>query len=327
MSTDRINWLNSVLMVAACVAALAAPFHTFLFAYAVLGPLHYLTEVSWLSDRGFFVTRPGRRRSWLILVAVTIAVMSYGYANAEFWHRSLNPAFEIGLFYLVFLSGAVVAFVRHVVNVAALSFLALVLIFAFSSFTAYGVAATLLITIIHVFVFTAVFLVTGALKTGRQSGMISVLVFAACAASAAFLHIHGAKAVGDLRSVYAVFAQLNEVILRLLGRAPSEVFAQGVALGVMQFIAFAYTYHYLNWFSKTSIIGWHEISRVRAASILVVWALGVGLYVISYRIGFAVFFAMSAVHVMLEFPLNHQSFVMLARSIRMPRSAKAQFAG
>jgi hypothetical protein len=38
------------------------------------------------------------------------------------------------------------------------------------------------------------------------------------------------------------------------------------------------------------------------------------LYVYSYRLGFAVFYVLSAVHVMLEFPLDHQTFVNLVRS-------------
>ena len=42
MKVDRINWINVVLMTG---AAIAAPFHTFLFAYAILGPLHYLTVI------------------------------------------------------------------------------------------------------------------------------------------------------------------------------------------------------------------------------------------------------------------------------------------
>jgi hypothetical protein len=66
-----------------------------------------------------------------------------------------------------------------------------------------------------------------------------------------------------------------------------------------------YTYHYLNWFSKTSIIGWHEISRVRMVGIIVLWILAVGIYFVDYRIGFAVLLTLSLGHVILEFPLNH----------------------
>lgn len=50
---DRINHLNSLLMVASCAAAFLMPFELFLLAYAVLGPLHYLTEISWIHDRRY----------------------------------------------------------------------------------------------------------------------------------------------------------------------------------------------------------------------------------------------------------------------------------
>jgi len=56
---DRINYLNIGLMLASCVLAFALPFELFLLAYAVLGPLHYLTEISWIHDRKYFLHREG----------------------------------------------------------------------------------------------------------------------------------------------------------------------------------------------------------------------------------------------------------------------------
>ena len=46
MSVYQVNLLNIWLMVASLCAALIVPFELFLFSYAVLGPLHYLTELS-----------------------------------------------------------------------------------------------------------------------------------------------------------------------------------------------------------------------------------------------------------------------------------------
>ena len=43
---DRLNYLNIGLMAASCAVAWFLPFELFLLAYAVLGPLHYLTEIS-----------------------------------------------------------------------------------------------------------------------------------------------------------------------------------------------------------------------------------------------------------------------------------------
>src|SRR6266481_1167246 len=68
---DDVNWLNVGLMVAACGGAVAAPFHVFLFAYALLGPLHYLTEISWLHDRQYF-TKGKNDYLFLVLVGVVV---------------------------------------------------------------------------------------------------------------------------------------------------------------------------------------------------------------------------------------------------------------
>ncbi len=59
---DRLDQLNMALMLASCAAAFALPFELFLFAYAVLGPLHYLTEISWIHDKGYFVGPEGDSR-------------------------------------------------------------------------------------------------------------------------------------------------------------------------------------------------------------------------------------------------------------------------
>lgn len=54
-TADAVNYANIGLMVLSCLAAYVFPFQLFLFSYAVLGPLHYLTEISWLHDRDYFV--------------------------------------------------------------------------------------------------------------------------------------------------------------------------------------------------------------------------------------------------------------------------------
>ena len=62
MSLAGVNYLNAGLMVLSAGLAFILPFELFLFAYAVLGPLHYLTQISWLHDRGYHTKRkPGGR--------------------------------------------------------------------------------------------------------------------------------------------------------------------------------------------------------------------------------------------------------------------------
>ncbi|GGF18436.1 hypothetical protein GCM10011518_29740 [Flavobacterium limi] len=78
-----------------------------------------------------------------------------------------------------------------------------------------------------------------------------------------------------------------------------------VIIKIQTFIAFSYTYHYLNWFSKTSIIGWdRNISRPYLVFILILWLVSVALYVYSYKTGVIVLYFLSTLHVIVEFPLN-----------------------
>jgi hypothetical protein len=89
----------------------------------------------------------------------------------------------------------------------------------------------------------------------------------------------------------------------------AEFFTSEFNIVVTRFIAWAYTYHYLNWFSKTSIIGWHQISRLRLSAVLCIWLASVVIYAVNYSLGFKWLFLLSFAHVCLEFPLNHRSFI------------------
>jgi len=77
-----------------------------------------------------------------------------------------------------------------------------------------------------------------------------------------------------------------------------------IGLQIQSLIAFAYTYHYLNWFSKTSIIKWHKIDRRKLIAIIVIWLTSLGLYYYDYKVGLAILYFISVLHVILEFPLN-----------------------
>ena len=75
----------------------------------------------------------------------------------------------------------------------------------------------------------------------------------------------------------------------------------------MRLIAFAYTYHYLNWFSKTSIIKWHQVEKKKFVFSAAIWVVSLVLYKVDYRLGFAAVAVLSLLHVVLEFPLNFVS--------------------
>ncbi len=71
-----------------------------------------------------------------------------------------------------------------------------------------------------------------------------------------------------------------------------------------RFLGFAHPYHYLNWFSKTGIIRWHEVGRRRLAGVAVIYVLALGLYAYDYHTGLVALGLLSLVHVLLEFPLD-----------------------
>lgn len=316
-------------MLASCAAAFALPFELFLFAYAVLGPLHYLTEISWIHDKGYFVDQEGRQPKalWLALVGVTLAVMLLGLVRERLLDSPMSPVWEIGLFYLVVLAAGLLAFRVNEMLAAGVVVLAGAGLILFSDSPTYGLLAFLLITIIHVLVFTAAFLLAGALKSRSRWGMASVAVYAACVASF-FVVMPAAATAGEfVRQSYQPFETLNAQLLRLLGLGPGsalrEIYETPAGAAVMRLIAFAYTYHYLNWFTKTSVIGWNRIPRARAAAIVALWLAALAVYAWDYLVGFVVLYTLSVLHVMLELPLNHRTFASIGRALASPLLAPA----
>ncbi len=95
-----------------------------------------------------------------------------------------------------------------------------------------------------------------------------------------------------------------------------NVFTSSMVLRLVRFFAFAYTYHYLNWFSKTSIIGWHAVPPVRLAVIAIAWLASIALYAVNYDLGLRWLFLLSLTHVLLEFPLNFQCFLDIGVTLR-----------
>lgn len=356
LAIDRINYLNIGLMIGACVAAYLFPFELFLFSYAVLGPLHYLTEISWLHERNYFTesqkggagmrgpkrgtpapvhdppvkqtkkrgeTKVAKRpnRAWLILVVVTMTLLILGFVNAEILHAPINPKWEITMFYLVLVTALFVTEMRNRTTKVVVFILALASLALFSASRYYIILAFFFVTIIHVFIFTGAFILQGALKSRSASGMLSLAVFVLCAVIF-FIYVPETQghAVGEyVRNSYRSFNALNAELIKLFNLGPgssaTEIYESKVGLMIMRLIAFAYTYHYLNWFSKTSIIKWHEVSKSRIAIIGVVWLASLGLYAYNYDQGMAILYFLSILHVMLEFPLNHRTFAGIGREL------------
>lgn len=306
-ATEKINYLNIGLMIVSCIAAFIIPFELFLFAYAVLGPLHYLTEISWLHDRSYFTKG---KYDYIYLVIIGILLML-----SQYWDK-LKPVSN-NFIYLAFLSALVLILVKN--NWLKLLGIVLLLITSSISKNFFIFFSVFLPTLIHVFVFTGCFILFGALKSRSKSGLLSFLVFLVCPLLFLLLWKDNTfVAITEYgKQAYSKFHALNYYTLQIFfseqftsqNDLTNKIYSSQAGLVLMRFIAFAYTYHYLNWFSKTSIIKWHEVPKARLAFVVIVWIVSIVLYSVDYAMGFQWLFFLSFLHVFLEFPLNHLSFI------------------
>ncbi len=360
----RINVVNIGLMIASCIAAFIMPFEVFLFAYAVLGPLHYLTEISWLHDRQYFAKG---KYDYLILVIIGLVITYeyFGYRH-HFWPYNGEDAYETALklnlgdklLILALFGGIIMAFVKSI----PIKLISLFLLFAFinnwlkpvtndegqlvsKDSTFLYVLTSFVPTLIHVYVFTGFFILFGALKSRSRSGLISFLIFIVCPLllfllfqNKTFVHVsqYGMDAYGNTKTRDGFFDLSQSILTRFFDYQPDysaaktneqaqQMFNQqwtqfvyfskaGVLL--MRFIAFAYLYHYLNWFSKTEIIRWHKVPKKRFIAVIVLWVASLALYASSYSLGLQWLFFLSFSHVLLEFPLNAISIAGVGKEIK-----------
>lgn len=318
-TSNGINYINIGLMLISLVVSFILPFEVFLFSYAILGPLHYLTEISWLEKKNYFIK--AKSDIWifvLLVIAITIGMFDQQSKVNYFIASFLFSGFVYALVILYTQKTVVKLFF------VVLAFMAS-LIFSFNKYPNFPflLFAIWLPTIIHVYFFTGGFILFGALKSKSASGIISFVVFILCAV-VCFIYIpeNFGIAVSEYgKKAYFYFELLNTSMYDALGyggvsTSDELLYYAPNAIAIMRFIAFAYTYHYLNWFSKTTVIKWNEISKQRMIIILLLWVLSVLLYAFSYNIGFYALFLLSMLHVFFEFPLNHQTFIGIGKELR-----------
>ena len=395
----QINYLNIGLMILSAIGAFFLPFEVFLFAYAFLGPLHYLTEISLLHDRSYFSKG---KYDFIVLVIIGVLLSYAAFAkdfgiNTDFYEAFVEANLFDKLLVLALFSAILFALVENlIVKIVAILFL-----FVFISgwlspersaennaSTTIFALTSLVPTLIHVYVFTGLFMLYGALKSRSKTGLISVATFIVIPIilvfytpvnpKTNFLSDYGKKAYyadGDgffytNVSILDHFKLIDEPLLTnkqyldsvvnkksadnqipiaeraritdslknklsenfIVPNQESEyynkpipvkfaipintkdyywnsIFFSTVGIMLMRFIAFAYLYHYLNWFSKTEVIRWHKVPKLRFVLVIGLWLTACGLYAYDYALGLSFLFFLSFSHVLLEFPLNIVSIV------------------
>jgi hypothetical protein len=305
-ATDKgINLTNMALMLISTVIAFIIPFKLFLFVYAVLGPLHYLTEISWLDKKNFFIKQKLQIWPYIVIAILLTVALINEKSSIRYYSVSLIICVVVYTLCLVFSGKNVLSLLlSSAVLILALLVKAdkiMLLILAFGIF---------LPTVVHVFLFTGFFVLSGTIKNKSITGYLSLVLFIGCAISFALIHTPNSEilSVAEKGYIQKYFSILNKSIAGLFNinfaSNSTDIFELPAMISVQRFIAFAYTYHYLNWFSKTTVIKWHEVSKSRLTVIAILWVLSVVFYYIDFRLGFMVLFLLSMLHVFLELPLN-----------------------
>ena len=393
---DKINYGNIFLMLITAVCAYFAPFETFLLAYAFLGPLHYLTEISWLHDRNYYTKG---KFDFVVLIVIGALISFAVFTNDAGmmtgfykWFGEKNLADQ--LIVLALFSSVLFALVKNpILKTISILFLFVIISGWLSpanaqknegSSTIFALTS-LVPTLIHVYVFTGLFVLFGALKSRSWSGLVSFVAYIVFPLALVFyipvqkegnLSDYGTKAYyadgegffGTSVSIINHFGlapnmtnkeyldyfvndsvrgakytpeqkqeinnayqdKLNEDFIVPNEESPyyqkpvpfasvkdggmkenywSLVFFSPLGIMLMRFIAFAYLYHYLNWFSKTKVIKWHEVPKRRFMVVILLWLSACILYYYNYATGLKFLFFLSFSHVLLEFPLNILSIV------------------
>lgn len=301
------------------IVAFIIPFEMFLFSYAILGPLHYLTEISWLHKRNYFA-KGKYDFIWLVVLALFGTFAYLGVAEFK----------KVGMIapFIALVSGIAFYFIKDwylKLLAIIMGFMAASLLKDSTFFLVFFLV--FLPTIFHVFLFTGTFMLHGAIKSKSVTGKISVLVLILCAMS--FFYFDAANihyTVGEgIKKSYHDFAVLNMFLInffqfdnlkKLDTYTMDAIFGSAGGIKIMRFIAFAYTYHYLNWFSKTSIIKWHLVDKKYLIATLAIWLSAVGIYAYDYKTGLKFLFLLSFMHVFLEFPLNCKTFADLGEELK-----------
>lgn len=318
---DYLHLLNIALMAITLIVAIKIPFELFLFGYAILGPLHYVTEINWLNKNQFYIRK--LNQIWILVgftALISLPIIGAGILPYLDDQSPVRQVFQ----YITRVYGSVIlmsfvlsiglVYFRKSYQVVLLVFAGGLMVYFFRHAEPYQLLTGLLLpSLIHVYVFTLMFMAYGITKTRSRIGTVEVLLLFIVPVIIFFLPVDPQRYLVHSTTITTFmegnFGRINAGVGTILGVGDAKIdrvfVLSETGIRIQIFVAFAYMYHYLNWFSKVSLIGWlRNTSREKIASIFLFWIGAVGLYLYDYRTGLAALFFLSLLHVILEFPLN-----------------------
>lgn len=319
MAPKQIDLLNIGLILISAILAYNFPLEVFVLALAILGPLHYLTEINWLNSKSFYTKK--KSIIWLSVgVICTILIVApklyFALSNdidSFLYHFvTLVNNWSNSVIFLSLIMAIGVIYFKKLTTWVGIILIGIIGAILLNSNEDYSIIIGLLIpTVIHVYVFTLIFMMFGAIKSKSSLGYLSVLLaimvpiifISVDVDSSSYLFSDSMKANyldNNLHFTPVLFSKFLGI-----SDGTTFFFYEQMELRLMMFMSFIYLYHYLNWFSKTTTIGWHkQLTAKKTISIFFLWFLMVVLFFIDYSTGFLVALFFSFLHVILEFPLN-----------------------
>src|SRR5262249_40980409 len=154
---------------------------------------------------------------------------------------------------------------------------------------AIAVLGILLPTLVHVSLFTLVFMTLGAYRSGERAQWLLVGVYLAAIGLILIVPPTAATLIPSFgKSAHDYFANVAPALGRLFGIPGLELDTRLTSL-----LAFVYTYHYLNWFIKAEVIRWSAMTGKRLALVAAASGISTALYFYDYALGFTVLLAFS----------------------------------
>ena len=294
----RNDAIHLGLMLSAFAAAYLVPFELLLLAYVVLGPAHYFTEISWLHDRSYFLPHRGIAIGLTVLAVVAALIDNASWFGFAMWGALMACAM------LAATASAAEGTLLFMIALALAAIMA-------SSGQSFAVIGILIPTLIHVSLFTLVFMTLGAIRAkSRVQAALVIVYLVAIAAILLAPPTAGIRIASFAKAAQEYFGNVGPALSRLFGIPGLQLNTRLTSL-----LAFVYSYHYLNWFIKADVIRWADIPRSRLLLVISASAASTALYFYDYAFGFTFLLALSLVHILLEFPLDSMAIRQLGTAV------------
>lgn len=290
------EWAQPFLVLLSLAFAWLLPMDGLFLSYAILGPAHYLTQINWLHERQYFVSDKKLRIAFIGLLAVGAVITLIPSVHTLLFKPLIAGTF---LFAAVIATG-----LSQKLHVAIL--LPLCLVFGTAIVQSNYVAifvGTLLLTIVHVAFFTLCFVLSGVRKNGGMAGKVTIGLWIA-ATALLFLYPPELRMIWP-ETVAQGYGYFKTTLVALgADTTASATDAHNGWSSAFAFLAFAYTYHYLNWFSKTELLKWHLVSRQKITAMVIIYVGLILLYAHSFTSGILGSLFLATLHIVAEFPLD-----------------------